>query len=1517
MKSLQATADSSYAVQEATSPAPALGIAQQTAGDVVHFRASNPAHGMSMDFTGRGVRARRQTQSRSESLSLRLAAWGRKGEPSQSTAPSSVPTQVGTHRVAYAHGPALTEWYLNGPAGFEQGFTITQPPSGAGALHFDVAADQPGTLLEQDGQTVQLRDSRSRVVGRYGDAFAEDATGQLLPTELSLVDGHIRVSVDDSRATYPLVVDPMIWLLEASLSPMLPGAAVHSDDWLGFSLDMDGGTLVAGAPGSGAVWARTGATFVYRKRADGQWLAEQQLTAEADAKDGDLFGHAVAVSGTTIAIGAPYDDNGATLDVGSVCIFVQSKGIWQRQARLVPPDGIADGLFGFSVSLEGDVLVVGSPGDDDNGAGSGTAYVYQRSGGTWSLQTKLVAKLLSGANEKSHDFGQSVSVYGSGIAVGASNTAYVYQKDSTNAAWLPRARYVAPAQASGFGATVAMDRDTVVVGTDPTPFATSGYELSFHIGGGSSFVYSLESSALQATLSGARAVVDGDRIVTAYFYYDDGYGYLRLYERSGTTWKESAVINPALPNKPDVYSVPGAYDFGWSVALDGNDLAVSSATTPNPAVLNDSLFMYRDAGPNAQPLGQLFGSAPSYDSNAGVGFGFSVAISDQTVVIGGSENKVLDVDAAYVFVRTAGDWQPQARLLPSDGTGDRFAHSVDISGDTAVVGTRFGAAAYVFVRSGSTWSQQAKLVPDAGIGSTFGSSVAIDGNTIIVGVPEDSAQGGTGGSAYVFVRSGTTWSKQTKLHPADVASADYFGFSVDITGDTIAVGASGHDAAANNAGAVYVFTRASGTWSAPTKLTAADAAASDSFGLRVALSGDTLVSHLMRTNLAYVYVRDGVAWTEQAKLSTTRAFALDADSLLTASSVYRRTGTTWTSQPGPAFPTPEASSVALDGDTAVLGGGTNILGGVPRASVYSFASSRAIGESCKASVECEMGNCVDGVCCDSECDGACEACAKELTGASDGTCTNLPTGTLCGPSPQSCVSKELYQLAPRCSASGECESQQVACVGGYACIQGPTVGACKQACADHPDCVDAHWCDPSGVCIPDRKVGQGCEQDEQCLSGKCTNGKCLGAPGDPCTDATQCGLAFCADGVCCTSSCSTNPCEACNLPGKAGTCSVAPKGAPVGARQCQAANPQCGSGACDGSSSVNCTFDEGAPCGDTVCSNGSINGALCTKSGTCIENGNKSCGAYVCANGTACRDECTSHKHCAQGFQCNSETHTCTGSLELGEACATSEQCDSGYCSDGVCCNESCSGQCEACDVADKPGVCTAVSGEPHGARPPCNPGDHAACGASCDGGRRDGCKFPDQGTPCEAASCSADAVLSPAQACDGAGSCALKKTQICYPFACNEADSSCAETCQSNDDCAAGAVCDTTKQQCAPSEAVCGSSSTLLRADGSQQACSPYVCEAGECRRDCRRNADCLEGFSCEDESCVEESTGDNQGGAGTTEPPGSKTDSGCGCRTASSPGSDTPLGLVGLMALGLLARRRPRSSPRFQGLS
>ena len=339
-------------------------------------------------------------------------------------------------------------------------------------------------------------------------------------------------------------------------------------------------------------------------------------------------------------------------------------------------------------------------------------------------------------------------------------------------------------------------------------------------------------------------------------------------------------------------------------------------------------------------------------------FGWAVAVSGDTVVVGAhfedsngvgvnpasqADNSATDSGAAYVFVRTEGVWSQQAYLKASNtDAGDEFGRSVAVSGDTVVVGADLedgngvgvnpasqannsvddSGAAYIFVRTEGVWSQQAYLkASNPDMQDFFGASVAVSGDTVVVGADFESSNGvgvnpasqadnsaDASGAAYVFVRAVGVWSQQAYLKASNTDANDVFGRAVAVSGDTVVVGAWGEssngvgvnsasqaDNSADAAGAAYVFVRAAGVWSQQAYLKASNTDTFDSFGITVAVSGDTVVvgavyeasngtgvnpatqgdNSATDSGAAYVFVRAAGVWSQQAYLKASNAESFD------------------------------------------------------------------------------------------------------------------------------------------------------------------------------------------------------------------------------------------------------------------------------------------------------------------------------------------------------------------------------------------------------------------------------------------------------------------------------------------------------------------------------------------------------------------------------------------------------------------------------------------------------------------
>ncbi len=283
--------------------------------------------------------------------------------------------------------------------------------------------------------------------------------------------------------------------------------------------------------------------------------------------------------------------------------------------------------------------------------------------------------------------------------------------------------------------------------------------------------------------------------------------------------------------------------FGYSVSISG-DYAIIGAHGDESSKGSAYIFQRSPDG-SGWTQQQKLTASDGVGGGTAVGdlFGWSAAISGDYAVIGAfADDDNGDASgSAYIFRRSGSTWTQQQKLTASDGTAnDIFGAAVAISGDYVIIGAQGDGAgsAYVFQRSGSTWTQQQKLTANTGGFGQFAQTVAISGDYAIIGDWSDNPMGSASGSAFIFQRSGSTWTQQQKLIPSDGAASDAFGESVAINGDYIIVGAIGDDDKANNAGAAYLFRRIGSTWTQQQKLTASDGGAVDRLGNAVAISGE-------------------------------------------------------------------------------------------------------------------------------------------------------------------------------------------------------------------------------------------------------------------------------------------------------------------------------------------------------------------------------------------------------------------------------------------------------------------------------------------------------------------------------------------------------------------------------------------------------------------------------------------------------------------------------------------------------
>jgi hypothetical protein len=318
----------------------------------------------------------------------------------------------------------------------------------------------------------------------------------------------------------------------------------------------------------------------------------------------------------------------------------------------------------------------------------------------------------------------------------------------------------------------------------------------------------------------------------------------------------------------------GFYGFGRAVALEGTRAAIgASLAESTPGVNVGSVRIYTLA---ANQL-QLNHTLVAPDAQDGDHFGGSLAMSGNRILIGalGDDDQGMDTGSAYVFELVGAQYVQQAKLLAPTGVPfSKFAWSLDLDGDVAVIG-QYGpfaqaGVAHVFRRSGTNWSIDGTLAaPDGGPNEYFGYSVSVSGDRIAVGALGHSTSGlYSAGAAYVYRYQSGAWQFEQKLVAAQPVANAQLGIAVALDATNALVGANGE----MGEGRLHVFARSGTVWTETQVLAASHPGSGDGFGLAIALHGERALvgasgnATPSAINAAYEFHRSGATWTEHAVL---------------------------------------------------------------------------------------------------------------------------------------------------------------------------------------------------------------------------------------------------------------------------------------------------------------------------------------------------------------------------------------------------------------------------------------------------------------------------------------------------------------------------------------------------------------------------------------------------------------------------------------------------------------------------
>ncbi len=821
--------------------------------------------------------------------------------------------------------------------------------------------------------------------------------------------------------------------------------------YLGYSLAVDGDTVLAGAYGDDTVFGElgSGSAYVFDKPPGG-WTDGNEtakLTA-SDRQPSGYFGFSVALDGDTAVIGASqHSDPGTGAGSGAAYVFARESGVWGEKARLTPSDAAAGDNFGVSVAVEDGTVVVGSWQDDDNGRNSGSAYVFEKPDLGWA-STFETLKLTAPNGAANDRFGWSVAVdlddqRGDLALVGAYSDDIATGMDagSVHVLGIPDWMDIGLSDHQTTNHTVtsltngteyayqirALNRS----GAGPASDGASATPLGKPVAP----VLSAQAGDGQVTLSWTTATADATIApITKYEYNTDG----------GTTFTSIPDSGPGTDN----YTVLGltnltTYTFAVravNVIGEGpaatKDAKPASATPGAPdlsATAGDTQVKLEWADPNDSSIDKY-----QYSTDDGTGFididvedidysvantiGYTVtSLTDGTRLTNNTEytfhiravdNHALQPygDASDVTATPAGTLpdsplnlaaepgHEEVRLSwgdPDDASIDKYHYSIDGVANSTNISADATTYTITGLTNGTTYTFQisaenatgvgpasaaidAKPLPpqlvrpaleppeegngevklkwaythvetketilryevlhllktsklDGVGGDKFGYAVSVDGDTAVIGAYQDNGEGADSGAAYVFTRNEGVWDDGVKLTASGGAAYDNFGISVAVDGDTVVVGAPGNDGDGADSGSVYVFVKPTGGWATSTetaKLTASDGAALDYFGYSVAVDGDTVLVGAYQdddeendsedSGSAYIFTKPNSSggWADWDPMEDTETAKLTASD---------GADDDWF-----------GVSVALDGNTAVIGASGDDDKGIDSGSAYVF-----------------------------------------------------------------------------------------------------------------------------------------------------------------------------------------------------------------------------------------------------------------------------------------------------------------------------------------------------------------------------------------------------------------------------------------------------------------------------------------------------------------------------------------------------------------------------------------------------
>ncbi|MDN5215487.1 Ig-like domain-containing protein [Fulvivirgaceae bacterium BMA12] len=640
------------------------------------------------------------------------------------------------------------------------------------------------------------------------------------------------------------------------------------------------------------------------------WTEKDKGLPTVSAKFGDKFGNALAVDGDIMVVGAPNSDL-MGLNSGIVFIYELINGQWEQIATLSPAIPEKEVYFGSAVTIQNDVIVVGSPGSDVGGVRSGKVFVFLKPGAKWD-DANEDAQLTASDADQNYRFGHDVAIDNDVIVVGApdaygtgnrSGAVYVFEQPLSGwvnmheTAKLIESKPNLKSAKENFGISVDIDSDVIVAGS---PY----YDGAVYEDQGAVFVYEKPVSGWQNSVEsylltssnpghsnwlGVDVSIQSNVIGAGIAVYGPGVGVtggVLVFEKQGATWT-SQTENAFLTTKESRFV---AY-FNPRIIVTDETIFLGLSVEDGLELSSGAVFGFSKTGDtwnNATESFKLISSQGVTEHN----LGFSVALSNDYLLAGNSDDDNGSFSGSVsIFKKPESGWLDtnfeHAKIGSSTQSASEgsFGYDVAISGKYAVVGSprddeiAFDAgSAYVFEKIDQQWIRKAKLTNKSGkVGDRFGDHVAIYANTIAVAAPNNSDNGMNSGKVYIFEKPAGGWEDSDapiEINPVDPLERDYFGTSVDIYRDEMVI-SSLERGGSSVVGRVFVFQRIGKSWSnhvQKARLKPKESAKARGFGVTAAIFDEKVVvgarwgiMGLNQTSKAYIYMKSDSGWFDKTE----------------------------------------------------------------------------------------------------------------------------------------------------------------------------------------------------------------------------------------------------------------------------------------------------------------------------------------------------------------------------------------------------------------------------------------------------------------------------------------------------------------------------------------------------------------------------------------------------------------------------------------------------------------------------